>query len=96
MAEHEEHILSYKTLLMVLGVLFVLTVITVFASTIDLGALNVWVALMIASVKATFVLLFFMHLKFEQSNVFAITFVVTVFCVAILIGFLFWDVAHRA
>ena len=96
MAEHEEHILSYKTLLMVLGVLIGLTVITIFASTIALGALNVWVALIIASVKATFVLLFFMHLKYEHNNVFAITFVVTVFCVAILIGFLFWDVAFRA
>lgn len=95
MSAHEEHIISYKTLLTVLTVLFGLTVVTVLASTVDLGALNVWVALMIASLKSTFVLLFFMHLKYEQSNVFAITFVVTVFCVALLIGFLFWDISFR-
>jgi cytochrome c oxidase subunit 4 len=93
---YDEHILSYKTLVTVLAVLLGLTVVTVMASTIDLGALNVWVALLIASVKSTFVLLFFMHLKYEHSNVFAITFVVTVFCVALLVGFLFWDISFRA
>ena len=95
MDTHDEHILSYGKLLTVLGVLFGLTVITVMASTVDLGALNIWVALLIASVKATFVLLFFMHLKYEHNKVFAITFVVTVFSVALLIGFLFWDISYR-
>ena len=95
MDTHDEHVLSYGKLLTVLGVLFALTVVTILASTVDLGALNIWVALLIASVKATFVLLFFMHLKYEHSKVFAITFVVTVFSVALLIGFLFWDISYR-
>ena len=95
MSAQNEHILSYGKLLAVLGVLFVLTVITILVSTVDLGAANIWAALLIASVKATFVLLFFMHLKYERSKAFAITFVVTVFCVALLIGFLFWDVSYR-
>jgi cytochrome c oxidase subunit IV len=95
LSAHDEHILSYGKLLTVLGVLFVLTMITILVSTVDLGAANIWVALLIASVKATFVLLFFMHLKYEQSKAFAITFVVTVFCVALLIGFLFWDISYR-
>ena len=95
MNTHSEHILSYRKLLAVLGVLLVLTMITILISTVDLGAANIWAALLIASVKATFVLLFFMHLKYEQSMAFAITFVVTVFCVALLIGFLFWDISYR-
>lgn len=94
MSTAEAHILSYKQLLGVLAILMVLTVITVLASTIDLGALNIWLALLIASVKASFVLMFFMHLKYE-SKVFMVTFLVTVFTVAIFIGFLFWDVAFR-
>lgn len=94
MSSAQEHILTYKQLLGVLAILMVLTIITVLASTIDLGALNIWLALLIASVKASFVLLFFMHLKYE-SKVFMTTFLVTVFTVAIFIGFLFWDIAFR-
>lgn len=96
MDAHDEHILSYRKLLTVLGVLFALTVVTILVSTVDLGPLNIWMALMIASVKATFVLLFFMHLKYERNKVFAITFIVTVFCVTLLISFMFWDISFRA
>ena len=90
----EDHILSYKQLLGVLGTLFALTIITILASRIDLGWLNVWIALMIASIKSSFVLLFFMHLKYEN-KLFVLTFIMTIFFVAILIGFMFWDVAFR-
>lgn len=94
MATAEDHILSYKKLLSVLGILFALTIITVLASRIDLGWLNVWIALMIASIKSSFVLLYFMHLKYEN-KIFILTFLMTIFFVAILIGFMFWDVAFR-
>ena len=94
MTTAEDHILSYKKLLSILGILFALTVITILASRIDLGGLNIWIALMIASVKSSFVLLYFMHLKYEN-KVFIMTFLMTIFFVAILIGFMFWDVAFR-
>jgi cytochrome c oxidase subunit 4 len=86
--------LSYKQLLSVLAILIALTAITILASKIDLGPLNIWMALLIASVKSSFVLLYFMHLKYEH-KVFMITFLITVFTVAILIGFMFWDIAWR-
>ena len=44
-----------------------LTVITVFAAGIDLGSGNVVVALGIATVKATLVALFFMHLRHDRA-----------------------------
>lgn len=91
---HQEHMLSYKQLLGVLGILFGLTIVTILASKIDLGALNIWLALLIASVKSSFVLLFFMHLKYEP-KVFAIGFVVTIFTVATLIGLMFFDLSFR-
>ncbi len=91
---HQEHMLSYKQLAAVLGVLFVLTIITILASKIDLGAMNIWLALLIASIKSSFVLLFFMHLKYEP-RVFAIGFLVTIFTVATLIGLMFFDLSFR-
>lgn len=91
---HQEHMLSYKQLAAVLGVLFVLTIITILASKVDLGAMNIWLALLIASVKSSFVLLFFMHLKYEP-KVFAIGFLVTIFTVATLIGLMFFDLSFR-
>ncbi len=94
MPSTEDHILSYKQLLGVLGVLFLMTMITILASRIDLGRLNIWIALMIASIKSSFVLLYFMHLKYEN-KIFVITFLMTIFFVAILIGFMFWDIAYR-
>lgn len=94
MSTDQNHMLSYKQLLSVLVVLMALTVVTILASKIDLGPLNIWLALFIASVKSSFVLLFFMHLKYEH-KVFMITFLVTVFTVTILIGFMFWDIAWR-
>ncbi len=48
------HIISYKTLAATLGALLVLTCVTVGASYVDLGRLNVWIALGIASFKGFF------------------------------------------
>jgi cytochrome c oxidase subunit 4 len=87
-------VLSYKQLLTVLGGLLVLTGITILASHFKLGALSVWLALFIASTKASLVLLFFMHLKGEGRAV-AVTFLITIALVAVTIGFMFWDVAYR-
>lgn len=89
---HKE--LSYRFLFMVLAALFVLTGLTVGASAIDLGTLNVWVALFIAAAKASLVLLFFMHLKYEDM-VLKLSFLTTIGFLAIIIGFIFLDIAFR-
>jgi len=88
------HILSYPKLTAVLCVLFGLTAAPIAISRVDLGILNIWIAIFIASIKGTFVLLFFMHLKYE-SRLLKMTFVGTVVCLAILIGFIFWDISFR-
>lgn len=87
-------IASYKSLSVALGALMVLTGVTVGASYVDLGAANVWVALLIASTKATVVLVWFMHIG-EEGRVMVLSFLITVFFLAIMIGFTFWDVAFR-
>ena len=95
MEKHQEHhIIEYRTLSGVLAILFVLTGITVGVSYLDMGKLNVWVALLIASAKGSLVLLFFMHMKYE-SKVLALSFLGTVFFLSIMISFTFWDIAFR-
>ena len=63
--EHAEHG-GPKLYTRNLIVLLILTAITVGASYVDFGAANVVIALFIASIKATLVALFFMHLYFEK------------------------------
>ena len=55
------HRASLVTYFAVFATLMILTVITVWVSRIDLGALNTVVAMAIAIVKATVVILWFMH-----------------------------------
>jgi len=63
--EHTEHIVSPAVYLLIFAALMVLTFTTVYASTVDLNhiypALNVIVALVVATCKAVLVILFFMH-----------------------------------
>lgn len=91
---NERDYLSYRRLLEVLLVLLVLTGVTVSASLIDMGAFNIWLAIIIASLKSSLVLLFFMNLRRESSAV-RITFLVTIVTLTLLLGFIFWDVSFR-
>jgi cytochrome c oxidase subunit 4 len=56
-------IVPIRTYVVVFAALILLTAVTVWVATIDLGDLNVVVALAVATVKAVLVLLFFMHLR---------------------------------
>jgi cytochrome c oxidase subunit 4 len=62
-----EHIVPVKNYLLVFAVLMVLTVLTYSVAYIDLGGLNLIVALTIAIVKATCVVLIFMHVKYSTT-----------------------------
>jgi len=61
-----EHVASIKSYILIFTALLVLTGVTVAIAYLDLGILNVVVALSIAGVKATLVVLFFMHLKYSH------------------------------
>ena len=64
MSEH--HTVPFKTYLSVLILLLFLTVVTVAVAQIDFGAWNTFIAMLIASIKGALVLLYFMHLKYED------------------------------
>ena len=65
--ERNTHIPTIKTFVAVWAALLVLTAVTVFASTLELGPFNAIVALTIATVKALLVLLFFMELRYSTA-----------------------------
>ena len=46
--------------------LLVLTYITVAVTSFDLGSLNLWIALGVATVKGALVVLYFMHLRYDS------------------------------
>jgi cytochrome c oxidase subunit IV len=64
-AEHGDHIVPIRIYVGVFAALLVLTATTTLVSGIDLGPWNTVVALVIAFVKATLVVLFFMHIKYS-------------------------------
>jgi cytochrome c oxidase subunit 4 len=60
------HIASVKSYVGIFLTLMALTTITVLVAYVNLGQLNKVVALGIASVKATLVVLYFMHVKYSS------------------------------
>jgi cytochrome c oxidase subunit 4 len=65
MSEHAHP--TVKTFVTVWAALLVLTALTVFVATLELGPFNAIVALTIATVKALLVLLFFMELRYSTA-----------------------------
>ncbi|MGB0766933.1 MAG: cytochrome C oxidase subunit IV family protein [Phycisphaeraceae bacterium] len=65
--DHEHHVVSWQLLTIVFLALMVLTVLTVAAINVDLGPLNIFVALGIALVKAVLVVLVFMHIWWDRA-----------------------------
>jgi cytochrome c oxidase subunit 4 len=60
------HVMPMKVLVRVWGSLLALTVITAIVAGFDLGRLNLPIALAIAILKASLVLLFFMHMRYDR------------------------------
>ena len=94
MSAAKHHILSVSMCIKIFVVLLFLTVITVLAAQVDLGAINFTVAMLIASVKAGFVVFFFMGLKYDSNENRTIFFSSFIF-VAIFIVLTYSDVLFR-
>jgi cytochrome c oxidase subunit 4 len=82
---------SVRTYMFVFGALLVGTVLTVWASYIDLGSAkwNITLALVIASVKSFLVAGYFMHLLSEKRAIYA-TLATTAFFFVGLMGLTLW------
>jgi cytochrome c oxidase subunit 4 len=60
----EQHLLSRQFYYRVFAALLILTAATVGVAFLDLGPMNAVMALVIATVKASLVVLFFMHVRY--------------------------------
>lgn len=85
--ERVGHVVPLKVLAAVWGGLLVLTVVTVAAIKVDLGGFNLWIAMAIATVKASLVVLYFMHMRYDRP------FNAIVFVAALLFVMLFVSLA---
>ncbi|HTP05370.1 MAG TPA: cytochrome C oxidase subunit IV family protein [Nitrospirota bacterium] len=95
MKEQEKHIVvSTKTFVMIWLALLVLTGMTIKAAQMRMGEWSMLANLLIASTKASLVLWFFMHLKYEKLF-FKLLFIVPIATITIIIGLTFFDIWYR-
>ena len=94
MSSETSHIVPYRTFILIWIVLRILTGVTIGVAQVDLGALNIWVALAVACCKSALVVSIFMHLKYEQ-RLFKLALLAALIILAVFIGFTFIDVLYR-
>jgi len=97
MSENTEHGTHSRGFYVAIGIsLLVLTSVTVFAAFVNLGPFNPVVALLIATIKATLVVLFFMHVKGASEKLTAAIVVAGFFFLAILLTLSLADYLTRS
>jgi len=97
MAQHEEHSTHSQGFYLATGaILLVLTATTVGAAFVNLGPFNPVIALLIATIKATLVVLFFMHVKGASEKLTGAVVVSGFFFLAILISLSLADYMTRS
>lgn len=92
--QHEHPHVPYSTYVKVWGTLLVFTGITILAALVHLGQISTIVAVLIASVKASLVLYFFMGLKYEPP-IFRYFFLITAISIGIFFVLTFVDTEIR-
>jgi len=84
------HVMPIPILLAVFVALLILTAITVAVAGFDFGALNLWVAMGVATVKASLVVAYFMHLRYDHPFN-AVVFIAALVFVALFLGITLLD-----
>ena len=94
----EHHIVSPKIYFAIFGVLMICTILTVMAAEIDLNqyfrGLNIIVALTIAVIKASLVVLFFMHAKYSPKRT-QMVIIASIFWLAVMLFMTMSDYVTR-
>jgi cytochrome c oxidase subunit 4 len=94
MSNKEHIIVRAKTFVLVWAALLLLTAVTVAAAELRIGAASIVVPLLIASAKASLVLWFFMHLKYERM-LFRLMLLVPIVTLTFILVFTFFDIWYR-
>ena len=91
---HAPHVVPAAVFGKVIGALLVLTILTVVASRFHFGSMNMFIAMAISAVKASLVMTFFMHLKWDTA-INNITIISSFLFLSLLFIFTLADVATR-
>ena len=93
---HNESHSHMKELTLTFVGLIILTVITVKIAKVDFGsvAVNITIAMFIASIKATLVAMYFMHLKWEEKLIVFFA-ALSIPFVILMVATMVWDVAEK-
>jgi cytochrome c oxidase subunit IV len=92
--KQDHYIVRTKTFVLVWTALVILTGVTIMAAEMRMGRWSMLANLLIASTKASLVLWFFMHLKYEN-KLFKMLFLVPIATITIIIGMTFFDIWYR-
>ncbi len=87
---------SLRTYIVIWLALLAGTGLTVYAAGVDLGHFNAAVALTIATIKATLVALFFMHIRGASEKLTKMVVISAIFFLILLLGLTMTDYATRA
>jgi cytochrome c oxidase subunit IV len=90
-----EHVSSLKLYIGIWIALLIGTLLTVLVAEVPLGPFNAVVALSIATIKATLVVLFFMHVKYTHERLTRVVIISAMFWLAILLALSMADYATR-
>jgi cytochrome c oxidase subunit 4 len=90
----QSHIVGYRTYFYVWAALLILLGLTIAVAEIHLSKYGVLINLLIASVKAALVLMFFMHLKYEGRFLKGLV-LLTISALTFIIALTFADVWYR-
>ena len=94
MSENEHHVVSPLLYLGILCALLLGTAITVWAAYQNFGRFNIVIALLIATIKMTLVILFFMHGKYSAKRT-QLVIISGFFWLAIMLGLTLMDYTTR-
>jgi len=93
-SSENRHVVPYSTYIVILLVLLVFTGLSILVTSYELGPLAVSAALLFATLKTTLVLLYFMHLKFEE-RLFGVMVSVVMALFLVVLVITFFDYSFR-
>lgn len=93
--ELHEHVSPISLYNKIIGTLFVLTALTYAVSFANLGPASLMVAMFVATIKASLVVAYFMHLKYDEKY-HLFVFLGTIIFVGIFFGFIMFDMDARS
>jgi len=92
--DEKQHIVPYRTFLLVLLALLAFTFISIGATSYNLGPVTVLIALLLATFKTILVLTYFMHLKWDV-KMFGILVAAVLALISVVIFITFLDYLFR-